>query len=479
MSDKILRAYIESYKGVVDTEIDFEQNNILAVIGDGGTGKTSIIEFFKTIVTATVPEHHINIGRGRAAGGVDLQINGKVYKVKFTRTKKSETVSVVSPDNMRGGKEVLRELVGAVAIDPFYLQGLDLKDQIREFKKLMRIDTKDFDKRIKEAEGEREVIGRMVRNLDGSIKNDPNNRIDFEQHKAKYAKEKEMNTRQEDLKEYIKHNQEHARKTEKVKSLELRTETINDDILAIDRQIEELLKQKQKMQDTQVAIAHDLDATSEWLAENPPKDTDALQAEIDEIHEFNRERSSLLAFFDKKEEYAKKLQEYNDQKALVTKMVAEKQEYIKNNLVQIPGFEFLEPKYDDQGQLVDDREGPYYNGVPLSGLSTTELVTFAIEFKKSLVGGLPVVIVDDLESVGSKGRAALAQMCHEGKCQAIVSIMDAKVNDLKIVLKNDLNISDSDIANATNGHEEYKRRQKKDEDDSEQSLKDFENQSKE
>jgi hypothetical protein len=444
MSGKILRAYIESCKGVTDKKIDFKGKQILALIGDGATGKTSLVEFFKAICTGKIDTDLINLKTGKMAGTADIERDGQVYSVRLHRTKKSETVEVKSPNNMKGGKEVLRSLVGTVAIDPFWLASLDLPDQVKEFKKLIRVDTSELDKQIKTEIGERETLGRIVRQLDGAIKDDPNNRIDMEQHLAKYAEEKPLEDRRQKLDEAIKHNREYAVKHTSVINAEARVETLTLEIDDINRRIADLITQRDRktidIEQTRQGIA----ATQQWLAANPEKDTAQMQKEIDEINEFNMERANLQSFIQKMQQKKRHDEEYAQQKAKVKQLEEQRAELVKSATRVIPDFEFLEKRYDEDGKLIDDREGPYYRGVPISALSHTELVLFGINFKQALDNGLPIIIVDDLESVGSEGIRALETLCQEGKCQAIVSLMDKKTSDLKIVLKNNLSFENAD-----------------------------------
>jgi hypothetical protein len=349
---------------------------------------------------------------------------------------------------MKGGKEVLRSLVGTVAIDPFWLASLDLKEQIKEFKKLVRVDTSAIDAAIKQEIGERELMGRMVRQLDGAIKDDPNNHIAMDQHLAKYEKELPLEDRPEKLQKAIQHNREYAIKQTAIENAEARLESLVEEIDDINNRINDLIKLRQRKHDEITEIQIGVSNTQQWLAANPELDTTQMQLEIDEINQFNLERANLQSYLKKIEQKKDYDQQYEQQKQKVRELENQRAELVKNATRVIPDFEFLEKRYDDDGKLIDDREGPYYRGVPISALSHTELVLFAINFKQSLDGnGLPVIIVDDLESVGSEGRAALEELCRQGKCQAIVSMVDTKQSDLKLVLKNDLSFDrpDEDI----------------------------------
>jgi hypothetical protein len=444
MSGKILRATIESCKGVTNKKIDFSDKQILALIGDGATGKTSLVRFFQAVTSGKIDENLINNKTGKMAGTAEIEMDGQLYTVRLSRTKKSETVEVKSSDNMRGGKEVLRRLVGTVAIDPFWLAGLDLDKQIKEFKKMMRVDTSDIDRQIKDEVAEREILGREVRTLDGSIKADPNNRIDFEQHRLKYEKEKPIGDLPERLKEAIRQNRERTEKLTTLQNQDREATSLANTLNAINEQIRRLTEQRDKIEQQLTSNVEDREKLGLWLSENPEQPIEPIQKEIDDINEFNRERASLQSYFEKMDLKKKKDEEYRQQKLKVNELEERRADMVRKASAIIPDFEFLEPRYDDQGKMIDDREGPYYRGVPISSLSHTELVMFAINFKQALDSGLPVIIVDDFESVGSEGRKALEDLCQKGVCQAIVSMMDAKQPELKIVLKNSLDFTKSD-----------------------------------
>ncbi len=118
MAGKILRAHIESFGGVTNKDIDMSEYSVLALIADGGKGKSSIINFFTAALTGVVPDEAINAVTGKAKGFLEFIGNdGMNYRVELSTTKKSDTVRIKSANNMSGGKEVLRKVVGNVLID--------------------------------------------------------------------------------------------------------------------------------------------------------------------------------------------------------------------------------------------------------------------------------------------------------------------------------------------------------------------------
>jgi hypothetical protein len=456
MSSKILRLHIESFKGVNDLSIDFNDKPIIALIADGGIGKSSVLGFVQACVEGRVPEEAINQVTKKAKGSLDLQIDDKQYTITISRSKKSESVKIKGSDGMEGSKEVLRKIIGPVAISPFELKDLKPEDQLIEYKKLCKIDTAEIDKQLKELRTERTMIGRRKKELEGWLKTDPAYSIDMEEKMERLANPIILDPLMAKLDAANKKIQEIAQIRQTLTNLEVNEKGILQNISDIEEQIANLQKrleaQRESLKTTRAELANTDIMLQSRLQDEP--NIEEIQQEIKVANEHNAERERLQEYLLKYKELEEKQQEYEEKSQEIDRKEKEKGDLIVANGLSVPGLEFREPKTDSEGAVVDDSEGLYFEGKPLSFLSTTEIIKFGVMLKNAIDErngnkGLPVLIMDDFESVGSKGRAEVERLCREEGYQALVAIMDPEVSQLKVVIQNDLNINLDDQKNGT------------------------------
>lgn len=453
MSSKILRLHIDSSNGVNDVDIEFPQDKqIFALIADGQKGKSSILNFIEACLKGVVPDDMINTLTGKAKGSLDIATTNPdgsktVHTIELSKTRKSETVRIKS-NGMHGGKEALRALVGQVAINPFEFKDLKPSEQIIEYKRLCKIDTTEIDTTLKELSSERVLIGRKARDLQGWIEAHNENSIDLEEKAIRLKDPIELAPLLEEQKKAVQHNQLIEQKSTDIANLSKDLQRFEEQKQEILNQMEALQKRLYDVTAKQSQIMQQIDSEKQEFVKLVPIEVAEIAEKIQKATAHNEERTNFEEFRIKLKEHTEAQKEYDQKTEEIAKAREKKAEIIKNSQIKVAGLEFREPTYDEKGVQLTYDEGMFYEGRPIRSLSTTEIVKLGVMIKNAIdhyngFKGLPVLIVDDFESIGSDGVQEIEKLCREENYQAIVAYMDRTVPNLKVVIKEDLNFDDA------------------------------------
>lgn len=458
MSGKLLRLSIESYKGIQNLSLDWENEYaIMALIADGGIGKSSVLEFVEACLDGIVPDEAINTFTNKAKGSLEFEKNGDKFTVEVSKTKKSETVKIRSNNNMSGGKEVLRKIVGSVAIAPFALMKMDVESQVNEFKKIFTIDTAALDGKRKATYDQRTIINGQIKSIvtvlqqADIISKEGTVNPDFKEKMEKYQEEKSTGDLPDRIKTATDTNEEIKKKQADFENTVDKIQGYENDMIELDKQIQLLQQQRNNKVTQKNLLEVSNDERLAFLKENQPVDMQQLETELHEINDHNTERGRIVVHVSKIQE----LEDLQNRAAEKTKALKETDKeidaYIKSAIPELVTIKMYEPKTDEEGKVVEERKGIYWNDKPISILSKTEAITFGMELKSAVnPDGLQILLLDDFESVGSLGRAALEHMAGMG-WQALIAEMDLNQTDLKVVLKKDLtNVKTSKTINKKN-----------------------------
>lgn len=444
MSGKILRIFIESYAGLRDIDIEWpEDKSIMALIADGGEGKSSMINFVKAALKGKVEEEHINLITKKARGHIDFMMDNVPHKITISKTEKSETIMVYGKDGMKGGVTTLRRLIGTVALDPFWLKKLDVQKQAEFLQEYFGLDTKDLDERRKIIYKERTAINSSIKELDTILKTNKHYGSDPVALAKTYEEDKSEQLRQLvfDRDAGNEKNLYIVELEAKIKSNLDKISQKHDERTELEKQIQMLIKKLEIIDEDVANISNSIEEDNNWLErpENQKIDIQEVQSQIDEINNYNFQQKEVAAYIQNALRLEKYRKESEQKSAALKEIDAERERYIKEKQPQVPGLVVYNPSESDGDTPAETRNGMYWHDKPIGVLSTTEIITMCVELQKAMnPNGLPILLLDDFESVGSKGQAEVLKLCQEEGYQAIVSFMDPKQSDLKIVLKNDL-----------------------------------------
>lgn len=446
MLGKILKLHIEAYKGLKDIDINWEDEyNILALIADGGLGKSSIVDFVKSCLTADVNDYDINTVLEKAKGDMDISLGGKVYKIVLSKTKKSETLKLYSPDKTVGGKEAIRLLVGNVAISPFEVCKKDTGEQISFFKKVFKIDSAALETEYNVVYDERTLINRQINAINAYFLKEGINENFLKEKLAAYQEEKKLGELPDLLILAKKKNKERDIVITEQDTAERDLRFINSNINEYEDQIKLL---QQKISTKILEREYQIKVINEkvmFLEENKPQDESAIQKQIDDINNYALEREKLSGFVMKVNE----LNDLTESSKNKTTSLKEKLKAIDDLIISLTpdlkDIKMYQPKKSETGEVLETREGIFWMDKPIGILSTTEKIAFGIELQKAInPNGLPLLLIDDFESVGSLARKEIIEMIKKEGYRAIVAEMDLNTPNLKVVLKNDFISSPED-----------------------------------
>lgn len=446
MAGKILKLHIEAFKGIKDVNIDWEDDyNILALIGDGGLGKSSVTEFVEACLTGIVDEEAINLELGKAKGNIDLLLNNKKYNISIAKTKKSETVKIYGEDKMSGGKEAIRDLIGKVAINPFEICKKDTGEQIEYFQKMFNIDAKVLQGEYQTVYDERAAINRQVNKIGQYLLE---NGVDekFGETLAKYKEPKELGDREERLTLAKQTNQQITDAHGNVDTLSTEIKTLDQDILDYEEQIRQIQVRIDAKKERKTTCEGIIEEKNKFILATPVVDIAVLQQEIQEINEYTITRNSLTAIVLKIKELDDAKLESKEKTEALKKKLKEIDDYIVSCTPKLETIKMYQVTKDPEtGAVTEAREGIYWNEKPIRILSTTEKIAFGIEFQKAVnPTGLTMLVIDDFESCGTVARKEIVTMVKELGYKAIVAEMNLDEPTLKVVLKHDIVKSDTD-----------------------------------
>lgn len=437
MSGKILKLHIVSYYGLQDVKLDLgSKYQIMAVFADGSTGKTSLLNFCNAVITGNVEAEAMNWNTGVAKGSSEVEIDGKLYRVEISKTKKSETFKVYHNDGHIGGKEIWRKLTGEAQIDPFALVKEKPEEQLKKLKNWLQIDTSTIDQKKKDKSDTRKLEKKILAQKKSFLEQHPQQAIDLEAKAIRLMEEKPVEVLQEKLKTSITHNNE-------VVMLQAQLGGINSKIIDFQSEIEGLERRLALTRGHLESFQKSATEVEEKLNKKPAIPLEDIYEEIRLVEAHNLERRDFLEYMDK----VRDLKDHEKTVADLTSQIEiyenEREKYIEQSLSVLPGLSIQEPIKNEEGEVVDAREGILYHGRPLASLSTTETMTFGIELKEAMSGkakngGIKMIFVDDYESTGSGGQQAIAKLCEEKGWSAILAVMDTDQEDLKITLTNEL-----------------------------------------
>jgi len=164
---KIKEIIIKNFKNVAELKTKFG-GGINYIIGSNKQGKTSVID---SIITGfqgkkAIPDYMrqdmIKEGAKKSVLKFEVEDQGKTFKFQRSITKSGINLSGKGPEGEKITEAFLKEKLSPHAFNPFELADQTPKKQIETVQQILGIDTSEIDKKIKELENERLIIGRLI-----------------------------------------------------------------------------------------------------------------------------------------------------------------------------------------------------------------------------------------------------------------------------------------------------------------------------
>ena len=174
---KITSISVRNFERIISADVT-PGTHLFIVGGKNGHGKSSLLDAVKSVLGGkrASPDEAVHFGAEQADTTIKLD-NGLEIRKKI-KPDGSESVSVTrSIDGalakVSSPQQLLSQLAGSLALDPFALMRLDDKAQLKVLRDLTGLDTSSFDVAEKKAFDERTDVGRRGKELSAQIEGIP------------------------------------------------------------------------------------------------------------------------------------------------------------------------------------------------------------------------------------------------------------------------------------------------------------------
>jgi hypothetical protein len=391
---KLIGLKIEGVRKIRCAELAFEGSSLIEVRGKNGAGKSSVIDSILMMFngSSAIPKDVVNHGMDKAT------IIGKVGAYEIKRTIKPDgtsTVMVSSPDGkIAQPQKFLDELAGQF-IDPKWFSDLPSMDKRKTVMQKSGLDFTEIDRKIADAEQERLVIGRELRNL-GIIPKEPEKEISVSV--SELLLELEKINRYNSEQDSIAFSNQKAIEDMKRPVIECFSNagTISEIHKAI-LTAESTLKTFETSSILQKVLAK--------------KSSADIQQKISNAEEINKKAALYTNYLAKKKQVEDKQKEYDSADGKLKSLRNEKDDMVLNAKLPLKG-------------LIITDTGLSFNGVTDSNWSDSEQIKIAICLASAWCGEVKAVYIKGGEAFDSSSLQKIKKMADEQNLQIIIEIVD-------------------------------------------------------
>jgi DNA repair exonuclease SbcCD ATPase subunit len=400
---KIIELRAENIKNLKVVEIKADDVNILT--GKNGAGKSAILDSIMMALTGKKIEKPIREGETHGEIVIDL---GQ-YKVKRVYTENSDRLEVLSPDGAKypSPQSLLNTITGNISFDPLSFARMEKTEQRKFLVKLIGLDLSVLENKKTNIYNDRTIKNKELKSLESQLS-------------AMTAPDKDISTTEISWDAELKKVDELENKKRKYdNAVSEQTKLINlgkdigNKILQLDKQIEELNKQKETYQNQTKKINEEIQLfiIPEVIIQ---EQIDNAKSELKTIEQKNiKIRDGIKFNILKTNVDSKKVEVVNLSKEMDT-IEQEKTNTIKNS------------KFPLDGLSIND-ESVLFNNTPLSQLSTAEQIKISTAIAIELNPKLEVIFIRDgslldndsfkniVEMAKLKGRQIWIEKMSEGK----------------------------------------------------------------
>lgn len=396
---KVQALKAENFKGlkVVDVSIDADIP-VVMVSGANGQGKSSLIDAIwaacdNTAVKAAGTDQAIRNGQIAAEVSVDLG------ELKVTRrwTEKGSTLKVENKEGLKlaSPQSVIDKLLSKIAFDPLEFIKFSGQKQREIILNTCGL-TQDMEKiRVarKTAYDNRTEINREVKRLETLPRATAGETEEISASEI-IAKIKEGNEK----------NLDNKSKRMNLDTLRNRNKEVTDSISELEKQIEDLKKQKFQLVEQGRALAGEVAALEDI-------DITALQAALENVTAENKIRAANKAALENETKYqfAKKKSEAFDLQ--IGSCDLQEKELVSSAKLPVAGLSFTE-------------ENVLLNGVPISQISKAEQIKLSCSVAMSLNPELKILRIADGSLLDSKSLKLISEIASEKGFQIWMEVVD-------------------------------------------------------
>lgn len=419
--------------------IEFSKSNLVGLVGDQETGKTTIEELILLNVGAIGGEKVLQALRNRKTGELETELEFVGNdKGNYTLRNKNGVLTVKreGEKNQNGTQVLLRKIFGIAGTSPMPIKDADVDDQvkwlaqysIRGYDEYMKDITKNKNGQ-KEAKATRASANKSVKGImeylngEGLIVEGDINEKEWKARDLKFKEKVDVKKASVKLDEAGKMADKYMLTEQKLKGLKERRP---DQV----RKIEELKAQLAAAEKALVDGDKIITSEEKYLADNKADKTSYEDAK----KEFENVSKDVIAY-DKWREIKKKKVEMDEFSDIAIKADSKEKQLGKDQqelqwevIPDIRGVEIiLEDTHEDEGE--QRKAGFYYKGLNSRQLSASEWFGLVIQILKK--NKVQFLIVDDISQFGSKFMATLNSLVESG-CTVLYSEMGRGVDEIQI-----------------------------------------------
>lgn len=372
--------------------------SLVVVGGQNAQGKTSVLNAIAMGLGGKREICDQPVHEGQEKGHVVMQLDHG-FEITRTFTKGGGGTLTIKKDgvNQTSPQKLLDEMTGKLTFDPLAFTRLSDGDQRKSLIELSGLDLDIFEANRKEAYDKRTLVNREIKEMKAKI----GDRLPEPGLPEAEVSVSEITSAFEG---HQRHNEEVSRrqmgidqKRQQLASIETRKAEIDEEMNRLIREGEELDQQKGEAEEF-VAV------NTEWITENPVKDTTEFDEKIQGAEERNRrirannELKQLIGELQTQEAAS------GDLSATIEDGDRARDEAIAAADLPIDGLGFTE-------------DGITYNGIPFSQASGAEQLRVSLAIGIALNPQLKVMLIRDGSLLDDNGLKLVAEQAEAAGCQ--------------------------------------------------------------
>lgn len=416
--------------------------------GDQGTGKTSFLSLIRDSMGAKFFPHLINQQDKDRKYDETFERDGKLYRVKATRTQFDIYELIQDPETkelkreangepmgvrQKEPKELLQKIIGPVGISPMEVVAMKPDKQVEWIRKVVNLSDDQLQLEAELAEKIKKTYA------DRTKANNETNRLQQELDRSDYYKNYEQweeylaknsfDNIDQELKDVNSRYQEYRHREGRMYDLDRHKSECEGNISRLEEQIRQLQLKIEQERKTWQACEKEVDEISLYLEENRSVviEYENISNRVKESQEYNR-HSIMFS------EVKRNLSLYNqcsDEAIRLNNKLAELREVKKKFHADItPRVEGLEIFVPDEEEK---REGIYYNGRPLNMVCESDNWKWFTAVAKE--AGIKVICVENVSSLGTDSINQFNEFIQDGGF-VFGTRMDRQTKDLRISFYN-------------------------------------------
>lgn len=423
---KIIGLKVDGLRKLTAIEMEFAEKGLIQIRGKNGQGKTSILDSFEILLKGAkhIEDDMITHDRKKA------EIIGIIgdYEIKRVITAKSNRIEVKHKDEgaMARPQEFLDTLINELTFNPRPFLNKTPEQKLRFMMDFLDIDFTAVDGKIKNAEEERLVVGRLIKRY-GDLKPVPktervsissliqqkNDRLE-ENRRLKKEYDEERDRKLKDIRDF---NEAQKKYKNNIDITQKRLADLDKEKKRLEKELEEVLVEHKQTSDLLVTSPQPEPEKSEEIKLEMPDlpDTFDIDEQIQQAEETNLQAAEYETYCGKKKEKTEeeaKYQAYTDK--LETFRNAKKM-ILRNAKIPIEGLEIRE-------------DGVYYNGIQSENWAESDALKISSKLCLAMKPKLQALFLDEGECFDSDSIEELKNWAEDNDLQFFLTIVDSSEN---------------------------------------------------